>query len=457
MGLVTVCNTSRYTAENAHDEYVGFRRALRPIFPIAVVAATMIAAGCMQGGPGQASATQTFDTSLNSAPETDSVSGAAPARSATEPTLSLAGASTAAGWLEVRLPRLPQPAAPQPSQLLSVFGPAQVAASSLAVSTDAVAHLPAWVQAHRATRLWSGPDEKAVVLTDLPQWTFLKVVGDERDGRVLVHFGGDYASRQAGVGWVDGSSIGPADDPGTWVTNHRPATLWSGTDAAALKFNDIPQWTKLRIVDNAPPNTDRLAVQYFGDGNTRAAGTAWIARTDVGPITPPTPLPTAAALGLTRQSASFASPDDFISAVGAAAQRSRQATHVPASVTVAQAILESDWGRSRLTRQANNLFGIKALASAGPAGVINLSTWENIDGSDVVIQAPFKAYSTLQQSIDDHARFLNGWRYSSAMAVADDARAFAREIQADGYATDPNYASKLISLMDRYDLYRFDR
>jgi len=127
-------------------------------------------------------------------------------------------------------------------------------------------------------------------------------------------------------------------------------------------------------------------------------------------------------------------------------------------VTVAQAILESDWGRSRLSRLGNNLFGIKALGSVtGPAGVVTLTTWEHDDTGDVVVEAPFKAYYTLEQSIDDHGGFfMRNRRYRAALAVADDARAFAHEIQNAGYATDPSYASKLIDLMDRYDLYRFD-
>ncbi len=335
-----------------------------------------------------------------------------------------------------------------------------------AVDADARQPLPVWVQAHKATRLWSGPDDKAVSLTDLPQWTFLKVAGLERDGRLLVNFAGDYATRQAGIGWVDAAAVGPAGDPGRWVTNHRATAMWSGVDDNAMRFNDVPQWTKLRLVDGAPANANRLEVQFFGDG-LRQPGTAWVARADIGPITPPVPLPalaaspaSASAQGAMRtpESHRFGTGDEFISAVGAAARNSFRATGVPASVTVAQAILESDWGRSRLTRQGNNLFGIKALNSAGPAGVVTLATWEHVNGSDVVVQAPFKAYYTLEESIDDHGRFFTrNRRYADALAVANDARAFARAIQDDGYATDPSYASKLIKLMDRYDLYRFDK
>jgi hypothetical protein len=331
-----------------------------------------------------------------------------------------------------------------------------------AVDADARQPLPVWVQAHRATTLWSGPDGKAITLTDLPQWTFLKVAGLERDGRLLVNYAGDYANRQPGIGWVDRSAVGPAGDPGRWITNHRASGLWSGIDDNAMRFTDLPQWTKLRIVDSATAAADRLEVEFFGDGFTRQPGLAWVPLADIGPITPPVPLPTVqlqvATKAIQVEHYTFGSGDEFIAAVGAAAQTSRKATGVPASVTVAQAILESDWGRSRLARQGNNLFGIKALGGGrGPAGIVTLATWEHTPDGDVIVQAPFKAYSTLVQSIGDHGKFFTrNRRYADAMAVANDARAFAREIQDAGYATDPSYASKLIALMDRYDLYRFD-
>jgi hypothetical protein len=331
-----------------------------------------------------------------------------------------------------------------------------------AVDAEARQPLPVWVQAHRATTLWSGPDKRAVILTDLPQWTFLKTSGIERDGRLLANYAGDYASRQPGIGWVDQSSIGPSGNPGVWVTNHRATALWSGVDEKALKFTELPQWTKLRIVPGAPDDPDRLQVEFFGDGFTRQPGMAWILLADIGPITPPVPLPSTPVAAKAQplvERHTFASTTEFLDLVGAAAQNSMKSTGVPASVTVAQAILESDWGRSRLTRQGNNLFGIKALGTAsGPAGVVSLTTWEHTDsGGDVIVQAPFRAYYTLEQSIDDHGRFfIRNHRYAAAMAVASDPGAFARAIQDAGYATDPGYASKLIGLMDRYDLYRFD-
>jgi len=278
-----------------------------------------------------------------------------------------------------------------------------------------------------------------------------------------VNYAGDYASRQPGIGWVDQSAVGPSGDPGRWITNHRATGLWSGVDDKAMRFTDVPQWTRFRIVEGALADANRLQVEFFGDGITRQPGLAWLARADVGPITPPVPLPApvVAQVSMAQQIErhAFASGTEFINEVGVAAQRARQTTGVPASVTVAQAILESDWGRSRLSRQGNNLFGIKALGSVtGPAGVVSVATWEHVDGGDVIVQAPFKAYFTIQQSIDDHgAFFTRNRRYRDALAVGSDAQAFARAIQEAGYATDPSYAAKLIGLMDRYDLYRFDR
>ena len=150
--------------------------------------------------------------------------------------------------------------------------------------------------------------------------------------------------------------------------------------------------------------------------------------------------------------------EQFIASIGEAAVESQEKTGIPASVTIAQAILESYWGSSRLSREANNYFGIKAQTQPGPAGVVWLDVWEVIGGRNVVQTQPFRVYHSVAESFVDHARFiLENGRYASALAARSDARQFARELNRGGYATDPGYAAKLIGLMDRYDLYRFDR
>lgn len=148
---------------------------------------------------------------------------------------------------------------------------------------------------------------------------------------------------------------------------------------------------------------------------------------------------------------------DFILQVAPGARDSMRKTGVPASVALAQAILESDWGRSKLTREANNLFGIKAYRDPGTAGIYEINTWEVIGGRNVTVLAAFKAYNTLADSIVDHGNwFHNNSRYRGALAVKHDPRAFAYAINAAGYATDPAYAPKLVQLMDRYNLYAYD-
>jgi flagellum-specific peptidoglycan hydrolase FlgJ len=149
--------------------------------------------------------------------------------------------------------------------------------------------------------------------------------------------------------------------------------------------------------------------------------------------------------------------EQFIASIAEAAVKSADRTGVPASVTLAQAILESYWGSSRLAREANNYFGIKAQMRGGTAGSIWLNVWEVISGRNVVQSQAFRAYNSTAESFVDHGLFFveNG-RYARAMAVKNDPKQFAREINRAGYASDPAYASKLIGLMDRYGLYRYD-
>jgi flagellum-specific peptidoglycan hydrolase FlgJ len=149
--------------------------------------------------------------------------------------------------------------------------------------------------------------------------------------------------------------------------------------------------------------------------------------------------------------------EQFIVSIGEAAVESADRTGVPASVTIAQAILESYWGSSRLAREANNYFGIKAQTRGGSAGSIWFDVWEVLGGRNVMRSQAFRAYNTIAESFVDHGQFfVENSRYAAAIAARDDPRQFAREINRAGYATDPTYASKLIGLMDRYDLYRYD-
>ncbi len=147
----------------------------------------------------------------------------------------------------------------------------------------------------------------------------------------------------------------------------------------------------------------------------------------------------------------------FIARVAPAAKASQAKVGVPASVTIAQAIVESGWGQSQLTRRAHNYFGIKCTTKRSPtqAGCVAMATAEYVRGRRVTVVERFRAYSSATGSFEDHARLLAS-RYRSAMAVTANPEAFARRLQSSGYATDPRYAATLIAVMRQYRLDRYD-
>ena len=158
----------------------------------------------------------------------------------------------------------------------------------------------------------------------------------------------------------------------------------------------------------------------------------------------------------------------FIKLAGPAAQASETDTGVPASVTIAQAILESGWGKKHMG-DANNYFGIKAQTKGGKivfgdiaTGFVDKPTkeFDKTTGKTITVIAHFRSYKDMAGSFTDHGMFLkNNARYKKAItayAKNKDANKFAEGLQEAGYATDPKYASQLISLMQKNDLYKFN-
>lgn len=156
-----------------------------------------------------------------------------------------------------------------------------------------------------------------------------------------------------------------------------------------------------------------------------------------------------------------AKTDEFIKSSVPAAQASQKDWNVPASVTLAQAILESGWGRSGLSLPPNNnYFGIKCTSIKSPyqKGCVNMRTSEYYDGAYVKITDGFRTYASKEESFKDHARFLASLpRYRKAFDYPNDPRQFIREVAKGGYATTPDYADSLIEVMDRYNLYQYDK
>lgn len=125
------------------------------------------------------------------------------------------------------------------------------------------------------------------------------------------------------------------------------------------------------------------------------------------------------------------------------------------SVTMAQAILESGWGESGLTKASNNLFGIKA-GGSWSGDVVSYPTKEYVNGQYIDVTADFRAYDSPDASMEDHGAFLAGLsRYANIIGVKD-FREVCRLLQEDGYATAPNYADSLISIIGQYGLAAYD-
>lgn len=122
---------------------------------------------------------------------------------------------------------------------------------------------------------------------------------------------------------------------------------------------------------------------------------------------------------------------------------------IPASITLAQAILEGGAGRSSLVEEGNNHFGVKA--GRGWTG-------RTVRAFDDGEWCEFRAYDSDLESYEDHSQFLLvNRRYSSLFELdITDYRGWARGLKRAGYATDPDYANKLISIIERYNLQQYD-
>ncbi|WP_188351422.1 LysM peptidoglycan-binding domain-containing protein [Leuconostoc pseudomesenteroides] len=133
-------------------------------------------------------------------------------------------------------------------------------------------------------------------------------------------------------------------------------------------------------------------------------------------------------------------------------------TGLLASVTVAQAILESGWGQSTLASAPYyNLFGIKQ-GTGWQGSIVNMNTSEYVNGKWVTVLAPFRSYRSQMASFQDHTNFLlaNSRYAANGVINAKNYVAMANGLQAAGYATAPTYASTLISLVERYNLQSLD-
>lgn len=140
---------------------------------------------------------------------------------------------------------------------------------------------------------------------------------------------------------------------------------------------------------------------------------------------------------------------DYINLFSIVAQDNMKSHGIPASITLAQGILESGAGKGRLSLEANNHFGIKCHKE-----------WKGatISHDDDALQECFRKYDNPADSYRDHSLFLTSrpWYANLFKLEKDDYKGWAHGLKKSGYATDPKYPAKLIAIIERYELYKYD-
>lgn len=142
--------------------------------------------------------------------------------------------------------------------------------------------------------------------------------------------------------------------------------------------------------------------------------------------------------------------EDYIRKYRSIAVDEMKKYHIPASITLAQGLLESGAGKSLLARKSNNHFGIKCGSS-----------WRGrtVRHDDDRRNECFRAYRRAKDSYEDHSKFLRtGARYAFLFRLKiTDYKGWAKGLKKAGYATDPRYATRLIDIIELYDLNQYDR
>jgi flagellum-specific peptidoglycan hydrolase FlgJ len=150
---------------------------------------------------------------------------------------------------------------------------------------------------------------------------------------------------------------------------------------------------------------------------------------------------------------------DFIKAIAPHAQRIQEKYKILASLVIAQACLESNFGISGLAQKGKNLFGIKGSYNGQS---VTMRTHEFVRGKKVWIDDSFRKYPSWYESLEDLAKlYINGvsWdrnKYKPIIGETNYVMA-CKKVQECGYCTDPNYAAKLINIIEKYDLTKYDR
>ena len=131
-----------------------------------------------------------------------------------------------------------------------------------------------------------------------------------------------------------------------------------------------------------------------------------------------------------------------------------QETGILASLTAAQAFIESGKGNSGLTQKANNLFGVKGEYNGQS---VTMPTTEYYNGVKCKVDAKFRKYPSWQESINDHSAMFNRMARYKNLRGCKDYRQACINVKNDGYATSPTYTQTLINTIEKYHLYEWDK
>lgn len=147
-------------------------------------------------------------------------------------------------------------------------------------------------------------------------------------------------------------------------------------------------------------------------------------------------------------------PEEFFQTMAPYAQHYGPPANVFPSLILAQAALESDYGRSKLSSDHHNYFGIK---QTGTEPGVSFQTLEHENGAYQEINASFRSYHNVAESVSDYVALIKNYERYAGVRNAGTPEEAAYALVAGGYATDPVYAEKLISVIHEYDLKRFDQ
>jgi flagellar protein FlgJ len=249
------------------------------------------------------------------------------------------------------------------------------------------------------------------------------------------------------------------------------STVNAADTAAAPALRDDSQLINQRRLSLPARLTDRLLAGIAPPSTAQAAGQPlakndWLAaKSFAAPTDKPLNIADSDAISgrriaqppLAPGKSAFSSPQEFVATMLPMAQAAAEKIGVDANFLVAQAALETGWGKSIIRQQdgssSHNLFGIKAADWQGESA--RVLTTEYVDGKPTKESASFRAYGSFEQSFNDYVSFLqNNGRYDNALDAAANPKHFVRELQRAGYATDPQYANKVTQIAKQMQTYQ---